>query len=74
MKEGIMNLLDAAGLSTVLISVYMNITAWLNVQSWNKIILFLTSFLGLIYLVMKIYHQYLDTNEKRKKLGRKGIF
>lgn len=73
MRDGITNWIDATGLGTVLMSAYMNITELLNVQSWNKVILFLTSIFGLIYLIMKIYHQYLETREKRKKLGRKGI-
>lgn len=73
MRDGITNWIDATGLGTVLMSAYMNITELLNVQSWNKVILFLTSIFGLIYLIMKIYHLYLETREKRKKLGRKGI-
>lgn len=74
MKDEIMNIFDRTGLATVLVSVYMNITAWLNIQSWNVFLIFATSFLGIIYLVMKIYHQFLETKEKRKKLGRDGIF
>lgn len=68
MKNPIFTLFDATGLSTVLLSIYMNVTAWLHIQEWNKIILFTTSLLGLIFLVMKIYHQYLETKEKRKKM------
>lgn len=69
-----MNILDRTGLLTVLASVYMNITGFLNLQSWNLILVFITSFIGIIYLGMKIYHQWLDTKQKRKELGRDGIF
>lgn len=74
MKDEIMNILDRTGLLTVLASVYMNITGFFNIQSWNIILVFITSFIGIIYLGMKIYHQWLITKEKRKELGRNGIF
>ena len=73
MKDVIMNLFDTTGLMTVLISIYMNITAWLNITSWNKAILLITSILGLVYLGMKIYHQFLVTKEMKRKQGGKEL-
>lgn len=75
MKHTVLNFADGTGLGTVLLTFYMNITEWLNVQDWNKTILFLTSFFGLIYLILKVYYQLLVNRklrlENKKKKGKK---
>lgn len=74
MRNTILNILDSTGAATFAGMVYMNITSWLDVQTWNQIALFLTTIGGLAYLGMKIYHQFLITKKERKNQGRKGLF
>jgi len=52
--------LDFIGIPSVFVSVTLNTSGWLN---WNQALLIITSFLGLIYLVMKIYHQFILTRK-----------
>lgn len=70
MKHTVLNFADGTGLGAVLLTFYMNITEWLNVQDWNKTVLFLTSFFGMIYLVLKVHHQHL-VNKKMRREGKR---
>ena len=55
--------LDFIGIPSVFVSVTLNTSGWLMRINWNQALLIITSFLGLIYLVMKIYHQFILTRK-----------
>jgi hypothetical protein len=71
MKNTVLNFADGTGLGAVLLTVYMNLTDWLNVQNWNKTVLFLTSILGMVYIIFKISNLYLQN--KKIKLETKKL-
>lgn len=66
--------LDFIGIPSILVSITLNGTGWLMQINWNQAFLIITSFLGLIYLVMRIYHQYLVTKKFRKDNHVKKLF
>lgn len=69
MKNMILDIADNLGLTTVFVSITMNITEIINIQSWNKFSLWLTSVLGVVYLIIKIYYS-LILIRKEKKLNK----
>lgn len=66
--------LDFIGIPSVLVSVTLNTSGWLMQINWNQVFLIVTSIFGLIYLFMRIYHQYLVTKKFKKDNRVKKLF
>lgn len=56
------------GGTTVVTSIWSNVTEWIETQHWNPIFIGVTSFLGVFYLLMRMYDQYLITKKRKHEL------
>ena len=74
MKHLFIQLADAIGAGTAALMVYFNLTEWLKAFDYNKWVIGLTSFFGLIWVILKVVNTRLANKKLRlenKKLGRK---
>lgn len=60
------------GGTTVITSIWSNVTEWVNKYEWSPIFIGITSFLGIFYLLMRMYDQYLIT-KRRKRILKEEI-
>lgn len=49
-------------------AVFTRLVTWLMSIDLNSVIVTISGIVGLIYLLMKVYHQYLLTKEKKKEI------
>jgi hypothetical protein len=64
MKHLLFHFADGIGAGTVVLSVYFNLTEWLKAFDYNKWMLGLTTFFGLIWVILKV----INTRLANKKL------
>lgn len=64
MKHLLLHLADALGAGTAALMIYFNLTEWLKAFDYNKWIIGLTSFFGLIWVILKV----INTRLKNQKL------
>ena len=73
MKITLFTLLERFGLTAFVSGLFMNVTKLLKLSNWNTFLTWILSIGGVVYLLMKIYHQYLITRKERKLQGRNSI-
>lgn len=59
---------EAGGFTTVIASVIMNVWNWVSFDKINAVIVFITSLLGLIFMVYKIIEVRKNTSLINKKI------
>lgn len=65
MKHLLIQLADAIGAGTTALMVYFNLTEWFKVFDYNKWVIGLTSFFGLIWVILKVINTRLANQKLR---------
>jgi hypothetical protein len=65
---------DITGRITFFTSLTLNISEWLVGMNWNALVVLLTSIFGFIYILMKIYDQFIKTRKFKKDNRIKKLF
>jgi len=74
MKHTLLHLVDGAGAGTTLLMLYFNLTEWLKAFDYNAWVIGLTSFFGMVWVILKIVNTRLANKKLRlenKKLQKK---
>ena len=73
MQNPLLLFLDLIGVTAFFSGLYMNVTEMLKHSTWNTFFTITMSLCGLVYLLMRIYHQFLITKKEKADQGRNKI-